>query len=255
MTLSIYYHSRSLSLIIKACSYTADIEKGGPEYLSEGQSRCDMLGIKPLNNKNLSRYKEGLKCYRISQEARDWTHFQKPKKKPHCRLNSLKERFDPLHKESQPGYRVIDDFADRIFFFPCNRNDSKERELHLNKLDYLCQNALEQPNSIVVVTDASVKPNKSFQAVSVTYGWCKGIQVISSKAAFGSITAPNAKLVAIRLGIVKATSLDVDRIVVITDSLSSARKALDPHITLVKANPLPLHTSFDPFSATTVTIR
>ena len=33
---------------------------------------------------------------------------------------------------------------------------------------------------------------------------------------------------AIRLGIAKATSLDVDRIVVITDSLSSARKALDP---------------------------
>ena len=33
---------------------------------------------------------------------------------------------------------------------------------------------------------------------------------------------------AIQLGIAKATSLDVDRIVVITDSLSSARKALDP---------------------------
>jgi len=65
---------------------------------------------------------------------------------------------------------VIDDFADRISFLPCNRSDPKERELHLSKLDYLCQNVLEQPNSIVVVTDASVKPNKSLQAVSVTYG-------------------------------------------------------------------------------------
>ena len=96
----------------------------------------------------------------------------------------------------QPGYRVIDDFADRISFFPCNRSDPKERELHLGKLDYLCQNVLEQPNSIV--TDASVKPNKSLQAVSVAYGWRKGTQVISSKAAFGNITAPNAELVAIR---------------------------------------------------------
>ena len=143
-------------------------------------------------------------------------------------LNSLKERFDPLHKESQPGYRVIDNFTDRISFFPCNRSDPKERELHLSKLDYLCQNVLKQPNSIVVVTDASVKPNKSLQAVSVAYGWRKGIQVISSKAAFGNITTPNAELVASRLGIAKATSLDVDRIVVITDSLSSAKKALDP---------------------------
>ena len=65
---------------------------------------------------------------------------------------------------------MIDDFADRISFFLCNRSDSKERELHLNKLDYLCQNALEKPNSIVVVTDASVKRNKSLKAVSVACG-------------------------------------------------------------------------------------
>jgi len=96
----------------------------------------------------------------------------------------------------QPGYRVIDDFADRISFFPCNRSDPKERELHLGKLDYLYQNVLKQPNSIV--TDASFKPNKSLQAVSVAHGWRKGTQVISSKAAFGNITAPNAELVAIR---------------------------------------------------------
>jgi len=40
---------------------------------------------------------------------------------------------------------------------------------------------------------------------------------ISSKAAFGNITAPDAELVTIRLGIAKATSLAVDRMVVITD--------------------------------------
>jgi len=50
-------------------------------------------------------------------------------------LGSLKERFDPLHKESQ--HRVVDDFADQISFFSCNRNP-KERELHISRLDYLC---------------------------------------------------------------------------------------------------------------------
>jgi len=95
---------------------------------------------------------------------------------------------------------VIDDFADHISFFPCNRSDPKERELYLSKLAYLCQNALEQPNSIVVVTDASIKPNKSLQAASIVYGWRKDIQVISSKAAFGNIT--DAELVAILLDFV-----------------------------------------------------
>jgi len=48
--------------------------------------------------------------------------YQKPKEETSL---SLKERFDPLHKESQPGYRVIDDSADRISF-SCNRNDFKK---------------------------------------------------------------------------------------------------------------------------------
>jgi len=72
----------------------------------------------------------------------------------------------------------------------------------------------------------TTKPNRSLHAVSVTYGWQKGIQVISSKAASGNITAPNAELEAIRLRIPKDSSLDVDRISVITDFLSS-KSALD----------------------------
>jgi len=70
--------------------------------------------------------------------------------------------------------------------------------------------------------------NRSLQAVSITYGWRKGIQVILSKAAFGNIITLNAELVAIRLGIARAISLDVDHIIVITDSLSFAKNALDP---------------------------
>ena len=50
----------------------------------------------------------------------------------------------------------------------------------------------------------------------------------SSKAPAGRITAPDAELFAIRLGVSKATSMDIERIILITDSLGSARRSVDP---------------------------
>jgi len=47
------------------------------------------------------------------------------------------------------------------------------------------------------------------------------------KALAGQTTAPDAKLFAIRLGIAKATSIDIEYTILITDSLSSTRKAVD----------------------------
>ena len=85
---------------------------------------------------------------------------------------NLKGRFDPLHKESQPGYRVIDDFADQISFYPCKNDLNKDREL-----DHLCLSALEQPNS--------TGHYRLYQLLMV------GIQVISSKAASGDIQMQN----------------------------------------------------------------
>jgi len=43
----------------------------------------------------------------------------------------------------------------------------------------------------------------------------------------GRATALDAELFAIQLGIVKATSFDVKHIVIITDSLTAARRAVD----------------------------
>ena len=54
--------------------------------------------------------------------------------------------------------------------------------------------------------------------------------MLSSKASAGRTTAPDAKLFAIRLGIAKATSMAIERIILITDSLGSARQAVDPSV-------------------------
>jgi len=57
-----------------------------------------------------------------------------------------------------------------------------------------------------------------------------GQQVLSSKAPAGRTTAPDAELFAIRLGIAKATSMAIEGIILITDSLESARRAVDPSV-------------------------
>ena len=54
--------------------------------------------------------------------------------------------------------------------------------------------------------------------------------MLSSKALTGRITAPDAELFAIRLGISKATSMDIECIILITDSLGSARRSVDPSV-------------------------
>jgi len=65
------------------------------------------------------------------------------------------------------------------------------------------------------------------QAVSVVHFWRLGYQMLSSKAPAGRTTAPNVKLFAIRLGVSKATSMDIEHIILITDSLGSARKSVN----------------------------
>ena len=52
----------------------------------------------------------------------------------------------------------------------------------------------------------------------------------SSKVLAGRTTAPDAKLFAIRLGIAKATSMAIERIILITDLLGFARQAVDPSV-------------------------
>ena len=68
------------------------------------------------------------------------------------------------------------------------------------------------------------------QAVSAAHIWNLGQQMSSSKAPAGRTTAPDAKLFAIRLGIAKATRMAIEHIILITDSLGSARRAVDPSV-------------------------
>ena len=143
---------------------------------------------------------------------------------------NLIERFDSLYPEICPGYRLLDNFPDHISFHPCDRSNGCTCKLQFDALDRLCYEASSNPLTLVVATDASVIPPRNMQAVSVAYFWRLGEQVLSSKAPAGRATALDAELFAIQLGVVKATSFDIKCIIIITDSLTAARRTVDASV-------------------------
>ena len=145
-------------------------------------------------------------------------------------LLNLTECFDHLHVETTLGCRLLDSFSDCISFYLYNCSSLSNCKTHLQSLDRLCLEVSSSPSTLVVVTDASVIPSRHMQAVSAAHIWNLGQQVLSSKTPASRITAPDAELFAIRLGIDKATSMAIECIILITDSLGSARRAVDPFV-------------------------
>jgi len=68
------------------------------------------------------------------------------------------------------------------------------------------------------------------QDISAACFWKLGHRLLSSKAPAGRTTASDAELFAIRLEVSRATSMDIEHIILITDFLGSAKKAVDPSV-------------------------
>jgi len=62
--------------------------------------------------------------------------------------------------------------------------------------------------------------------------------VSSSKAPAGRTTALDTELFTVRLGVAKAVSFDIKHIILITDSLSATRQAVDPFVHFGQAHSL-----------------
>ena len=145
-------------------------------------------------------------------------------------LLSLTECFNPLDAETTLGCRLLDSFSEHISFHSCNCSSLNNCNTHLESLDCLCLEVSSFPSTLVVVTDISTISPRNMQAVFVVHFWRSGHQVLSSKVPAGRTTASDAKLFVIRLGVSKATSMDIECIIFITDSLGSARRSVDPSV-------------------------
>ena len=142
-------------------------------------------------------------------------------------LLNLTEYFDLLHTKTTSGCRLLDSLLDCISFYPYNHSSLRDYKTHLQSLDHFCLEAFSFSFTLVVVTDASVIPSRYIQAVSAMHIWNLGQQISFSKTLASRTTTPDAELFAIRLDIAKVTSMAIEHIILITDSLGSARQAVD----------------------------
>ena len=186
------------------------------------------------NSKSTCPYSQFLALLTDAQSA--W--LRSPLLDTEASLLNLTEHFSPLHPKMCPGHRLLDNFPDRISFHPCDHSKESFCRLHLEALDHLCQWTSTDPSTLVVITDASVIPPRNMQAVSAVYFLRLGEQVSSSKAPTGRTTTLDAKLFVIRLGVTKATSFDIKYIILITDSLSAAGRAVNPRVHSSQAHSL-----------------
>ena len=135
----------------------------------------------------------------------------------HC-LNQVHPAFNTLNPELRPGFCIMDLFPNHISFFPVKYMDDTARRNQISKLNNLMHAVAGQTQTILVVTDASVK--KGHQAISIAHGWHNQMLAFNSEYAAINVTPAEAETFAIRDGINQTTAIEgVNHIIVITDSI------------------------------------
>ena len=157
-------------------------------------------------------------------------------------LLNLTECFNPLDVEAILDCRWLDNFPNHIFFYSYNHSSLSDCKTHLEVFDYLYLEVSSLSSTLVIITNTNVIFSKYMQAISTAYFWSLGQQVLFSKAPANRTTTPYAKLFIIRLGVAKTTSINIEYIILITDSLSSTRQAVDLLVYSIQA--LHLYYSF-----------
>ena len=109
------------------------------------------------NSKGASPHSQSLAFLTDAQSA--W--LKSPLLDTEAALLNLTERFSPLDSKMRPGYRLLDNFPDRVSFHPCNCSNESFHTSHLRALDRLRHEASSDPFMLVVVTDVSVIPPRN----------------------------------------------------------------------------------------------
>ena len=76
--------------------------------------------------------------------------------------------FDSLNKELSPGFQLVDTFSDYFSFNVVKHKDAEARTAHINKLENIYQGFSNSPDTVFIISDASVKNNIT---ISVSHIW------------------------------------------------------------------------------------
>ncbi|CAA7267560.1 unnamed protein product [Cyclocybe aegerita] len=123
------------------------------------------------------------------------------------RVHTLTESFEPFAPEACPGDQLLDHYADH---------------LHFDEAD---------PLTVLAATDGSVPQSNQYQAASAAIIYKGHCELERTRYVSGRATAPDAELNAIsctvRLAVKQA---NCQHFMVLTDSMGSAHRAVDPSI-------------------------
>src|ERR1700710_1458730 len=127
----------------------------------------------------------------------------------------------------------MDVHLSRVIFDDFKVDSDDEDSLHgrLVYLEKLFEEVYLNRSNCYAGTDASLPKGGKYQAVPATLLFRARTKVFRTRSVAGNVTAPDAELFAICSAIAKAISFDWCRgIVIFTDSMASARRAVDPSI-------------------------
>jgi len=148
------------------------------------------------------------------------------------RLPDLTKSFEPCAPEAWPGARLMDRFYAQIDFDDCGHlEDDDALQARENTLNDLLKEAKRDNGAVYCLTDASLPNSTQHTAVLVALLYRQGERIHQVCHPAGRVTAPDAELFAICSAITLATQQDnCERIYIFTDSIASARRAVDPSV-------------------------
>ena len=129
--------------------------------------------------------------------------------------------FSPLHQEFTPGFHLLDIFSDRFSFNLTNKKEKDKDKICAQELDDMALQVSSSPNTVLIITDASIKNNI---ATSISHIHQANHPLIKTVHHAAFVTSLEAELFAIRCGINQACNKeDVSKIFIITDSIHAAK--------------------------------
>ncbi|KAJ3537348.1 hypothetical protein NMY22_g5628 [Coprinellus aureogranulatus] len=144
-------------------------------------------------------------------------------------LPRLTESFQPCVEEAAPGTRLMDLYADQVGFNVFNKRRENTLDVRRTELNTIWNSARVRHDALLIGTDASVPKDKHFQVVAA-YCW-EGLddyELEPGRVLAGRVLSTDAELTAIRFALCHAVLRPgCNRIVLFTDSIAMARRAVD----------------------------
>ncbi|CAA7267776.1 unnamed protein product [Cyclocybe aegerita] len=139
-------------------------------------------------------------------------------------VHTLTESFEPFAPKACLGDWLLDRYADRLHFD--EHDPTQDRRPYLDKL---IAKVRANPVTVLAATDGSVPQSNQYQAASAAIIYKGHRKLERTCYVSGRVTAPDAELnaisCAVRLAVKQA---NCQHIMVFTDSMGSAHRAVDP---------------------------